>query len=172
LCKAFILEEELPLTAAVEIPTVVSGAVNNVEEREELGEMGVNGLPAGVPGTGIKHVDNIKGKKEAGVVLRTGDVAGDEEVEEIGNGVNTAIDGDTKLASGEKVGGERGAEVGHDYGASDAAAAGADADRAEFHGVGFVFLEREEVVCSEGRGGGGGMSPVMRRERKSVNTGR
>ena len=76
LSKPFPLEEELPLAMVVEIPAVVGRTVDDIEKREELGEVGVDSLMARVARAGIEHVDDVKGKKEAGLVLRVVDVVG------------------------------------------------------------------------------------------------
>jgi hypothetical protein len=148
--ETFVLEEEGPGAAVVEVPTVVGRAVDDVEEREELGKVGEKGLAAGVSGARVKHVDDVKCEEEAGVVLGSGDVTGDQEVEEMGNGIDAALNRNAKLASGEEVGSKRGAEVRHDDGACDTTPAGADTDGPKFERVQWVFLKGKEVVCAKG----------------------
>jgi hypothetical protein len=57
--KAFILEEERPLTVVIYIPAVVSRLVKEIEEGKEVGEVGAEGIANGGAGASIKHVDNV-----------------------------------------------------------------------------------------------------------------
>ena len=60
------------------------------------------------------------------MVLGVVDVASNEEVEEVSDGVDASFDGNTKLTGRKEVGGKRRAKVCHDDGTGDTAPAGAN----------------------------------------------
>ena len=57
--KAFILEEERPLTVMSDVPAVVSRLVEEIEEGKEVREVRMEGIATGGSRACIKHVDNV-----------------------------------------------------------------------------------------------------------------
>jgi hypothetical protein len=53
-------------------PAVVGGLVKEVEEREEVGKVRMDGIATGDARTDIEHVDNVKGNEEAGLLVGWG----------------------------------------------------------------------------------------------------
>ena len=68
--KAFVLEEEGPLVVMGNVPAVVGRLVKEIEEGEEVWKVRADGIVTGGAGTGIEHVDNVKGNEEAGLLDR------------------------------------------------------------------------------------------------------
>ena len=154
--KAFMLGEVGPGAVRRDEPAGVGGVVDQVEEGEDLGEVGAEHGAAGVTGAGVEHVDDVKGEEDAGLVSGVREVTIDKEVEEVGDGVKAAIDADAKLAGREEEGSKVRAEVREKDGGGEATPGGADPKGTEFEGVGRVFMEGKEVVGMEEGGGGFG----------------
>ena len=64
----------------------------------------------------------------------------DKEMKDVGDGVNTTIDFDAKLARGKEVSSEAGAIMSKNDGTGDASPGSTNTDRAELRGVGRVFV--------------------------------
>ena len=77
----------------------------------------------------------IQGEEDPGLGGGVREMARDQELKEVGDGVDATINGDAKLADREEEGSELGAEVAHDEGSYDTTPGGADADGVELEGV-------------------------------------
>ena len=124
--KAFMLGEVGPGAVRRDEPAGVGGVVDQVEEGEDLGEVGAEHGAAGVTGAGVEHVDDVEGEEDAGLVSGVREVTIDKEVEEVGDGVKAAIDADAKLAGREEEGSKVRAEVREKDGGGEATPGGAD----------------------------------------------
>ena len=147
--EAFMLREVGPGAVRGDVSAGVGGVVDEVEEGDNLGEVGAEHRATGVMGAGVEHVDDVKGQEDTGLMGGVREVAVDEKVEEVSDGVQAAVDADAKLASGEEEGSEVRAEMGQEDGGGEAMPGCADAEGVEFEGVVGVFVESEEVVGAE-----------------------
>ena len=109
--KAFMLGEVGPGAVRRDEPAGVGGVVDQVEEGDDLGEVGVEHGAAGVTGAGVEHVDDVESQEYMGLMGGVREVVIDKEVEEVGDSVKAAINTDTKLASREEEGSKVRVEV-------------------------------------------------------------
>ena len=66
--KAFMLGEVGPGAIRRDEPKGIGGLVDQVEEGDDLGEVGAEHGAAGIVGAGVELLDNVESQKDAGLV--------------------------------------------------------------------------------------------------------
>jgi hypothetical protein len=139
--ESFPLEEGVPLALVADVPASIVGAVNEVEEGEQGGKVEADGVATSVTGACIEHIDDVQGNEDSRLLMGVCNIPTDEEVEEVGDGVNATVNGYAKLTGRVEAGGKAGTVVCHNNRPRYAPPCGANADGTEFCRVRRVLVE-------------------------------